>query len=751
VARRGALPEREAIAWASQLLDGLGYCHSQGVIHRDIKPQNVIIAPDGRAVLVDFGLVKLWDPTDPRTKTVMRGFGTPEYAPPEQYDVSGGHTDPRSDIYGLGATLYHALTGQAPPTATQRMANPASFRAPRLLNQHISAHFEQIILKAMEPQPAHRYQGAHEMMTALATATPAPAATVAPARQSPRRVVKEPARAARARKARVPTWAWASGCAVLLVLAVVGIVVVVGAGGGLMLSSSRSRATPISTSTQPPTALREGDGESEGEGTSEIEAGSASGGVRPIIIGTADSVTDLDPAQAMDYATWEILHNTMDTLLRFRPGSTELEPGLADSCEVNEDGLEYTCSLRRGLEFADGAALNADAVVWSLERVTRLASGPEWLITAFVDRVEKVDDYTVRFTLLSPVGFFPALLAAQPYSPVSPSCYPEDAMDSDSTCGGIGPYRIVRWERDEELELEANPDYYGTPPAHPRIVVRYFPETSSLRAALESGKIDVAWSARSTFDRAAFQSSAAYNLYDGYGPMIRYVCFNATIPPFDDQRVRRALALAVDREAISEGVFGGTHESLYSFVPNGMVSHIDAFGDRDLAQAKALLAEAGFDTARPLVVDLWWTTEYFGPAEGELAAAIKEAFEETGVIEVNLQSAEWATYIDAAFTQGSMPVYLMRWFPDFLDPDSYVYPGFLHYSEELDGLLTVARFTPDMEYRWQLYEEVQHIWTEEVPAIPLTQRLSVVVTQKDVKGVVIDLTQFLHYDTLARE
>jgi peptide/nickel transport system substrate-binding protein len=215
--------------------------------------------------------------------------------------------------------------------------------------------------------------------------------------------------------------------------------------------------------------------------------------------------------------------------------------------------------------------------------------------------------------------------------------------------------------------------------------------------------------------------------------------------------VRQALALAIDREAISEGVYAGAHESLYSLVPNGMVSHIDAFGDRDLAQARALLAEVGFDAARPLVVDLWWTTDYFGPAEGELAAAIKEALEETGLIEVNLHSADWATYVDAAFTEGSMPVYLMRWFPDFLDPDSYLYPGFLHYSEELDSLLTVARFTPDIEYRWQLYEEVQHMWAEQVPAIPLTQRLSIVVTQKDVKGVTLDLTQFLRYYTLARE
>jgi WD40 repeat protein/tRNA A-37 threonylcarbamoyl transferase component Bud32 len=167
-----ALPEDRVLVWAEQLLDALGYCHAQGVIHRDVKPQNVIIRPDGRAVLVDFGLVKLWDPHDPRTRTAMRGVGTPEYAPPEQYDAEVGHTDARSDIYSLGATLYHALTGQAPPTATMRMADPEQFMPLRDVVPGVSERVETAVMKALELARSQRWQGVAEMAQALGLSVP---------------------------------------------------------------------------------------------------------------------------------------------------------------------------------------------------------------------------------------------------------------------------------------------------------------------------------------------------------------------------------------------------------------------------------------------------------------------------------------------------------------------------------------------------------------------------------------------------
>ena len=167
IEREGALPEAQVVDLASQLLGALSYCHSQGVLHRDIKPQNILLRPDGRAILIDFGLVKLWDASNPQTQTVMRGMGTPEYAPPEQYATTEQHTGPRSDLYALGATLYHALTGERPLSATDRMALPERFVTPRTIAPGITAQTESVILKAMSLTLRDRWSSAEEMTTAL--------------------------------------------------------------------------------------------------------------------------------------------------------------------------------------------------------------------------------------------------------------------------------------------------------------------------------------------------------------------------------------------------------------------------------------------------------------------------------------------------------------------------------------------------------------------------------------------------------
>lgn len=149
---QGAMSESEVLPIIDQVLDALTYTHGQKppVIHRDIKPANIVVRKDGMAFLVDFGIAKI-----DRTLTGAKAY-TPHFAPPEQH---GTGTDPRSDIYSLGATLYALLTGQAPTESIERVQG-TSLTSPRQIKPSISSITEKIILKAMSLTPEDRYQTA---------------------------------------------------------------------------------------------------------------------------------------------------------------------------------------------------------------------------------------------------------------------------------------------------------------------------------------------------------------------------------------------------------------------------------------------------------------------------------------------------------------------------------------------------------------------------------------------------------------
>jgi len=254
IAKKGALPEAQVLTWALQLLDALTYCYIRSVIHRDIKPQNVIITPEGKAVLVDFGLVKLWNPDDPHTKTVMRGVGTPEYAPPEQYSSYEGHTDPRSDLYGLAATMYHALAGEPPLGAAERMADPEQFIPVREMAPDVSPRTSIAVMKAMALARSQRWRSAKEMTEALVEGETAP---IQPTPEKPV-IIEKPAAPAltkelpKEEEAAAPPrrgWLW-------IVAAVVIVAALAGGGWWLYQSGFLTGGTEVAQATPSPTATQ---------------------------------------------------------------------------------------------------------------------------------------------------------------------------------------------------------------------------------------------------------------------------------------------------------------------------------------------------------------------------------------------------------------------------------------------------------------------------------------------------------------
>jgi serine/threonine-protein kinase len=162
------LEERKVLNWASQITEALIYLHSQNpaILHRDIKPSNIKLTPNGVIKLVDFGLVKILISGE-KTITVVHGHGSAYYTPLEQYGGDTGHTDPRSDVYSLGATLYHLLTNQAPLEARQRFLEPGTELPLREINHKISPRTERAVKLAMVIHPDERLQSMQEFRDAL--------------------------------------------------------------------------------------------------------------------------------------------------------------------------------------------------------------------------------------------------------------------------------------------------------------------------------------------------------------------------------------------------------------------------------------------------------------------------------------------------------------------------------------------------------------------------------------------------------
>ncbi|TXK15076.1 peptide ABC transporter substrate-binding protein [Microbacterium saccharophilum] len=500
----------------------------------------------------------------------------------------------------------------------------------------------------------------------------------------------------------------------------------------------------------------------------------------PIIVGTTDKVTTLDPAGSYDNGSLAVQTQVFPYLVNTDYNSTEVVPDLAESAEFTSP-TEYTVTLPAGLKWANGNDLTSADVKFSFDRNVAIAdpNGASSLLYN-LDSVETPDDTTVVFKLKTENDqVFPFILTSFPGAIVDDEVFAADALTPDADIVDAnafgGPYTITSWDFNKTVEFTPNEEYQGLldAPVNGGVILSYYGESSNLKLAVQEGDIDVAYRSLSATDVEDLKGRDSVKVVDGPGGEIRYIVFNFNTQPYgagtseaDPAKalaVRQAVADLVDREAISEQVYKGTYTPLYSYVPEGFAGATDALkglygdgdGGPDAAKAKATLEAAGVTT--PVKLSLQYSPDHYGPSSGDEYALVKEQLEADGLFEVDLKSTEWVQYSKDR-TADVYPAYQLGWFPDYSDADNYLTPFFLkenflgnHYDNpEVNDLILEQAVEPDVDTRTGMIEQIQELVAGDLSTVPLLQGAQVAVTGADVEGVLLDASFKLRFAPITK-
>jgi peptide/nickel transport system substrate-binding protein len=501
-----------------------------------------------------------------------------------------------------------------------------------------------------------------------------------------------------------------------------------------------------------------------------------------LIMGTTDSVEScLDPARAYDYFGFEIIQALGSPLVAYKPGATGVEsdfiPQLATSWSVSDDGLRWTFNLRQGVKYDDGTEFTADDVKYTFDRGMEIADPDGSFVgigySDFIDSIAVVSKYVVEFNLKRPFGAFLSLIAFQGSYIVDPKYAPKagaswsvddvvvykDGDPRGSNPMGLGPYTLKSWTRvagkDTEMSLEANPNYWDASSGYPKtknIVIKFYADSAGLALAITAGDVDVAYRQLASTDITSMKTNADLKVWNGPG-LIQYMCLQEKYAPFNNSQIRQAVAAAINRTEFVQTVFQGDAKELYSMIPIGMLGHTDAFktlGDANYSYTKELLAPLGYDENNKLAVTLWYETSGHYPQSAQQALVLKSSLEASGVISVSLESRDWAAYRTAR-QQEIMQAYILGWYPDYIDPDDYIYPfvqssggSWLHMnyaSSQMDQLIEWARGNTTETARADLYGQINDLMVQDCPIVPIYQGYAYAVSRANVQGVYLDATQ----------
>lgn len=477
-----------------------------------------------------------------------------------------------------------------------------------------------------------------------------------------------------------------------------------------------------------------------------------------------DSVR-LDPGHETDGESFKVLDNLYENLVSFADTTTDIVPELATRWDISPDGKTYTFHLRSGVKFHDGTPLNADAVVFSLDRQRNKKpahpfhsiGGPftYWQSMSMDDIVSDLkaaDDSTVVFTLKRRNAPFLANLAMGFASIVSPTAAQKYGEDFFKHPTGTGPFRFVEWVKDDHITLERNPDYWGQKTHLDKVVFRSIPENTVRYLALEEGSVQGLDGLNTDLARRVVDAGK-YNLLTQPGMNVGYLAMNMDKPPYDNKDVRLAVNFAVNRDAIVKGLYGGFGTPAVNPMPPTLWGYnrtIQPYG-YDPAKAKALLAQAGFPNG--FKTELWAMSgpRPYMPDPLKIAEAIQSDLKAVG-IDASIKTLEWGTYLDAT-QHGQHQMCLLGWTGDNGDPDNFLYVLLdkestripaqnvaFYRSDALHAILVSAQEETDIAKRSLLYEQAQVVVHEDAPWVPLAHMTQLAAFDRKVHGYLLNPT-----------
>lgn len=461
---------------------------------------------------------------------------------------------------------------------------------------------------------------------------------------------------------------------------------------------------------------------------------------------------NLDPHFITSNPTSNYIYGKVYEGLVKRDKNTAYQPALATEWKQLDD-LTWEFKLRTGVTFHDGEPFNASAVKSTLDRLLdEKTASPRASVFGMVQEIKVVDDATVQIILKYPFAALLSILDSTEGSIISPKAIKELGKDLAKKPVGTGPFQFESWVQGQEMVLEKNTEYWGKKANIEKVVYKVVPEDLTRVAMVESGEAQVADQVPVT-ELQRIQQSGEMTLMrtEGYG--VEFVGFNVQKKPFDDVRVRQAIASAIELDSIITGVYNNVGTKANSSMSNRVFGYNPNQKEFqfDVNHAKDLLKEAGYANG--------FTTSIVTDDRKErinLAEVLQSQLKGIG-IDLKINTMEYGAYIDA-LSKGTQEMYIGGWGNATGDADynqfnvfhsSAMGPvgNFSFYSKpEVDKLIEEGRREKDQEKRKAIYAKAQEIELNDAPLIPIRTISHLAVTKKNIEGLWMNPVGYFFYN-----